>query len=188
MKLIRLHKNKIDDYIEGLRNNKRSAQQEVYQLVSAKMLAVCRQYVRDIHYAEDVMIAGFMKVFTQIDKYEAKGNFEGWIRRIMVNEAISFLRTQKGFTYLEDMEIKEEVIEDDIELSVDDIQLLIDRLPEGCKMVFNLYVIEEYKHQEIADMLKIQEGTSKSQLAQARKLLQQQLAILKQHGVWKGIK
>lgn len=188
MKLIRLHKKKLEDYIDDLRTHKRVAQKEVYDLISAKMLSVCRQYIRDIHYAEDVMIAGFMKVFTNIDKYGNKGNFEGWIRRIMVNESISFLRAQKGFDYIDEIEVKEEVIEDDIELSMEDIQILIDRLPEGCRTVFNLYVVEGYKHSEIAKLLTLQEGTSKSQLAQARKLLQQQLAILKQQGVWNGIK
>ncbi|MGL4583115.1 MAG: RNA polymerase sigma factor [Flavobacterium sp.] len=188
MKLIRLHKKKLEDYIDDLCSHKRTAQKEVYDMVSGKMLAVCRQYIKDIHYAEDVMIAGFMKVFTQIDKFENRGNFEGWIRRIMVNESISFLRAQKGLEYLEDVQVKEEIIEGDIELSIEDLQLLINQLPEGCKTVFNLYVVEGYKHQEIAQLLKIQEGTSKSQLAQARKLLQQQLAILKQQGVWNGIK
>lgn len=188
MKLIRLHKKKLEDYIDDLCAHKRVAQKEVYDLVSGKMLSVCRQYIKDIHYAEDVMIAGFMKVFMNIDKFERKGNFEGWIRRIMVNESISFLRAQKNFHYIEDVEVREEVVEDDIELSIEDIQLLIDQLPEGCRAVFNLYVVEGYKHQEIAELLKIQEGTSKSQLAQARKLLQQQLAILKTQGVWNGIK
>lgn len=188
MKLIRLHKKKLEDYIVDLCSRKRIAQKEVYDLTSGKMLAVCRQYIKDIHYAEDVMIAGFMKVFTNIDKFENKGNFEGWIRRIMVNESISFLRAQKGFVYLEEVQLKEEVIETDIDLSIEDLQILIDQLPEGCKTVFNLYVVEGYKHQEIAELLKIQEGTSKSQLAQARKLLQQQLTILQQQGVWNGIK
>lgn len=188
MKLIRLHKKKIDDFIDDLRANKRSAQQEVYQLVSAKMLAVCCQYVKDIHYAEDVMISGFMKVFTQINQYQNKGSFEGWIRRIMVNEAISYLRSKKEINYLEDIVVIEEETTIDYDLSMEDLELLINQLPEGCKMVFNLFVVEGYKHHEIAEMLQIQEGTSKSQLAQARKLLQYQLEQLKQRGVWNGMK
>lgn len=190
MKLIRLYPKKIEDYIEDLRCEKRGAQQEVYRLLSGKMLSVCRQYIADIHYAEDVMISAFMKVFTSIHKYENKGSFEGWIRRIMVNESISFLRTQKQFAYLDEsshvIQDRDEEYEGD--LSLEDIQKLIDQLPAGCKTIFNLYVIEEYKHQEIATMLQISEGTSKSQLAQARKLLQQQLEHLKNRGLWNGVK
>lgn len=189
MKVIRLHKRKTEDYIQELRQGKRTAQQEVYNLLSEKMLSVCRRYISDIHYAEDVMITGFMKVFTLIDKYEDKGSFEGWIRRIMVNESISFLRVQKQFVYAEEVTVPEEKAEyGESDLSVEDIQLLIDCLPAGCRTVFNLYAIEGYKHQEIAEMLRIKEGTSKSQLAQARKLLQHQLQNLKQRGVWSGIK
>ncbi|WP_010250839.1 RNA polymerase sigma factor [Myroides injenensis] len=188
MKLIKLHKKKLDEYIDDLKEQKRSAQQEVYQLTSPKMLSVCRQYIKDIHYAEDVLIAGFMKVFTNVSQYDSKGSFEGWIRRIMVNEAISFLRGQKYFDYLEDIQYQERVSEEAYDLSTEDIQLLIDQLPNGCKAVFNLYVIEGYKHHEIAELLNIHEGTSKSQLAQARKLLQIELEKLKNRGIWNGIK
>lgn len=188
MRLVRLHPKKLEDYVGDLRKGKRTAQHEVYELVSGKMLGVCRQYIRDMHYAEDVMIKEFMKVFTQIDSYKGSGSFEGWIRRIMIHEAISFLRTQKSISFIEEENIKETVKEEYTELSADDIHLLIGRLPEGCRTVFNLYVVEGYKHVEIAKMLQIQEGTSKSQLAQARKLLQKQLTILKNQGIWSGIK
>lgn len=190
MKLIRLYPKKIEDYIEDLRREKRGAQQEVYQLLSGKMLSICRQYIQDVHFAEDVMISAFMKVFTTMNKYEKKGSFEGWIRRIMVNESISFLRAQKKLTYVEEYDdvVQDLVSEYEGDLSLEEIQQLIDQLPEGCRTIFNLYVIEEYKHQEIATMLQISEGTSKSQLAQARKLLQQQLEHLKNRGLWNGIK
>ncbi|MBB1139853.1 RNA polymerase sigma factor [Myroides sp. WP-1] len=190
MKLIRLYPKKVEDYIDDLRKEKRTAQQEVYQLLSGKMLSVCRQYIKDIHYAEDVMVSAFMKVFTRMDKYDNKGSFEGWIRRIMVNESISFLRAQKQLTYFDEqwMNPAEEIEAYDCDLSLEDIQRLIDQLPDGCKTIFNLYVVEGYKHQEIAKMLQVTEGTSKSQLAQARKLLQQQLGTLKNQGVWNGVK
>lgn len=190
MKLIRLYPKKIEDYIEDLRREKRSAQQEVYQLLSGKMLSVCRQYIADIHYAEDVMVSAFMKVFTTMNKYENKGSFEGWVRRIMVNESISFLRSQKKLTNIEEYPdvVQDLTSEYEGDLSLEEIQRLIDQLPEGCRTIFNLYVIEEYKHQEIASILQISEGTSKSQLAQARKLLQQQLEHLKNRGLWNGIK
>ncbi|MBB1151060.1 MULTISPECIES: RNA polymerase sigma factor [unclassified Myroides] len=190
MKLIRLYPKKVEDYLDDLRCEKRTAQHEVYQLLSGKMLSVCRQYIQDIHYAEDVMVTAFMKVFTQVHKYEGKGSFEGWIRRIMVNESISFLRAQRPFSYLEEQVELQEVVQyhQESDLVLEEIQRLIDQLPAGCKTIFNLYVIEQYKHQEIAHMLQISEGTSKSQLAQARKLLQQQLEHLKQQGLWNGVK
>jgi RNA polymerase sigma-70 factor (ECF subfamily) len=127
------------------------------------------------------MITAFMKVFVHLKNFENKGSFEGWIRRIMVNESISFLRVNKKMSFIEDSFINEADFEIETSwLSVDDLQLLIDQLPEGYKTVFNLYVIEGYKHHEIAKMLQINEGTSKSQLSQARKILQTQINALNQ--------
>ena len=143
---------------------------------------MCRTYVRDVHHAEDLMITGFMKVFANIRNFENKGSFEGWIRRIMVNECISFIRAQKKVSFLEDEFITEGSF-NNIEsgMSVDDIQFLIDSLPDGYRMIFNLYAIEGYKHREIADMLGISEGTSKSQLSHARRVLQEQVTTLKNY-------
>ena len=146
------------------------------------MLSVCRTYVRDIHHAEDIMITGFMKVFANLANFENKGSFEGWIRRIMVNECISFIRAQKKVSFLEDEFVTEESA-NNIEsgMSVEDIQFLIDSLPEGYRMIFNLYAIEGYKHREIAEVLNISEGTSKSQLSHARRILQEQVSTLKNY-------
>jgi len=173
LKVIALHQQE-KDLIGLAAENNRHAQQQVYSTFAPKMLGVCRQYIKDVHLAEDVMITAFMKVFTNLKNFEHKGSFEGWIRRIMVNECISCLRVQKKVSYLEDEYYTEDTF-NNIEsgLSVDDIQSLIDGLPDGYKMVFNLYAIEGYKHQEIAAMLGISEGTSKSQLSHARKMLQQ---------------
>ena len=175
MKVIALHQEE-NSLIKLAAENNRHAQQQVYAKFSPKMLGVCRQYIKDIHQAEDVMITAFMKVFANLKNFEHKGSFEGWIRRIMVNECISCLRVQKKVSYLEDEYYVEDTF-NNIEsgLSVDDIQSLIDSLPDGYKMVFNLYAIEGYKHQEIATMLGISEGTSKSQLSHARKMLQGQI-------------
>lgn len=144
------------------------------------MLSVCRQYIKDIQLAEDVMITAFMKVFTNLKNFEHKGSFEGWIRRIMVNECISYLRVQKKVKFAEEEFFTEESFNEiDSQFTVEQIQFLIDGLPDGYKMVFNLYAIEGYKHNEIAKMLGINEGTSKSQLSHARKMLQTQITILK---------
>lgn len=175
MKVISLHKEQIE-LIDLAANQNRHAQQKIYNLYSKKMFGVCRQYIKDIQQAEDVMITAFMKVFINIKSFEHKGNFEGWIRRITINECISFLRTQKKVEFIEDVSYQEEIINTfDIDFSVSEIQLLIDALPDGYKMVFNLYAIEGYKHYEIAKLLHINEGTSKSQLSHARKMLQNQI-------------
>jgi RNA polymerase sigma-70 factor, ECF subfamily len=179
--VINLHQ-KEKELIDLVIDNNRQAQLQLYTSFASKMLGVCRQYIKDIHQAEDVMIMGFMKVFNNINTFEYKGSFEGWIRRIMVNECISHIRSQKKWLFIDDENYFDETVNPiESKLSVDDIQFLIDQLPEGCKMVFNLYVIEGYKHQEIAQMLGIKEGTSKSQLAHARKMLQATISKLKNY-------
>ncbi|MFC4476783.1 RNA polymerase sigma factor [Flavobacterium chungangensis] len=179
MKIIQLHQEETKIIKLAVENN-RQAQQQIYSKFSSKMLSVSRQYIKDIQLAEDVMITAFMKVFTNLGKFEHKGSFEGWIRRIMVNECISYLRVQKKVKFAEDeFFVEESFNEIDSQFTVEQIQYLIDALPDGYKMVFNLYAIEGYKHNEIAKMLGINEGTSKSQLSHARKMLQTQITILK---------
>ncbi|MBL0735487.1 RNA polymerase sigma factor [Flavobacterium sp. GN10] len=179
MKIISLHREETK-IIKLAADNNRQAQQQIYSKFSSKMLSVCRQYIKDIQLAEDVMITAFMKVFTNLKNFEHKGSFEGWIRRIMVNECISYLRVQKKVKFAEDeFFVEESFNEIDSQFTVEQIQYLIDALPDGYKMVFNLYAIEGYKHNEIAKMLGINEGTSKSQLSHARKMLQTQITILK---------
>ncbi|MGN7810724.1 RNA polymerase sigma factor [Flavobacterium johnsoniae] len=179
MKIIHLHQEETKIIKLAVENN-RQAQQQIYSRFSPKMLSVCRQYIKDIQLAEDVMITAFMKVFTNLKNFEHKGSFEGWIRRIMVNECISYLRVQKKVKFAEDeFFVEESFNEIDSQFTVEQIQYLIDALPDGYKMVFNLYAIEGYKHNEIAKMLGINEGTSKSQLSHARKMLQTQITILK---------
>ncbi|HLA56773.1 MAG TPA: RNA polymerase sigma factor [Flavobacterium sp.] len=181
MKVIDLYQQQNEIIALALENN-RQAQQRIYSQYAPKMLSVCRQYVKDIHHAEDLMITSFMKVFTSLKNFENKGSFEGWIRRIMINECISFIRVQKKVSFLEDEYYREDTF-NNIEsgFSVADIQSLIDGLPEGYKMIFNLYAIEGFKHREIADMLGINEGTSKSQLSHARRILQEQINKLKNY-------
>ncbi|KIC01786.1 RNA polymerase sigma-70 factor [Flavobacterium sp. JRM] len=179
MKVIHLHQEETE-IIQLAIDNNRQAQQQIYSKFSSKMLSVCRQYIKDIQLAEDVMITSFMKVFVNLNRFENKGSFEGWIRRIMVNECISYLRVQKKVKFIEDENYTEESFNGiESQLSTDQIQFLIDSLPDGYKMVFNLYAIEGYKHNEIATMLGINEGTSKSQLSHARKMLQKQITTLK---------
>lgn len=181
LKIINLYQEE-KELIELAIENNRHAQQRLYSKYSPKMLSVCRQYIKDLHQAEDVMIMAFMKVFTNLKNFEHKGNFEGWIRRIMINECISYIRVHKKVTFIEEENYVEERYNNmESQFSVEDIQLLIDNLPDGYKMVFNLYCIEGFKHQEIAAILGINEGTSKSQLSHARKMLQDTIIKLKNY-------
>ncbi|WP_414000176.1 RNA polymerase sigma factor [Flavobacterium sp. W1B] len=181
MKVINLYQEE-NEIIQLAVENNRQAQQKIYSQFSPKMLGVCRQYIKDIHQAEDIMITAFMKVFVNLKNFQHQGSFEGWIRRIMVNECISFIRVQKKVSFVEDETFFDETFNNvESQFSVDDIQFLIDSLPEGYKMVFNLYAIEGFKHKEIANMLEINEGTSKSQLSHARKMLQGQINKLKNY-------
>lgn len=170
-----LHKN-IEQLLPALRKQDRLAQKHLFDIKAAKMLSVCRMYIKDIQHSEDVLLMGFAKVFRHIDKYDGKGSFEGWIRRIMINESLDFIRSQKELHFSEEEKYTDESYDTVNELySVEEIQYYIDQLPEGCKAVFVMYVVEGYKHYEIAELLQISEGTSKSQLAHARKLLQKSL-------------
>jgi len=179
LKVIQLYKNEAQ-LIKKTTQNNREAQHILFELHAPKMLSVCRYYIRDLQHAEEVMLNGFFKVFTKLKDYKSEGSFEGWIRRIMIRESISFLRQQKNVEFsTKDIEVYDEVTNNiKTELEVEEIQLLIDNLPEGYRMVFVMYAIEGYKHSEIAEELNITEGTSKSQLFKARKLLQQQLNVL----------
>ena len=172
MKIISLH-NQEKQFIKKAIGQNREAQQWLFKQFSPKMLGVCRQYVKDIHHAEELMLSGFLKVFTKLDSFKHQGSFEGWVRRIMVHNCISYLR-KKNLLQLTDKDyvFNEKAIESIENTSVEDIQKLIDLLPDGYKMVFNLYAIEGFKHSEIAKKLGITVGTSKSQLSKARKWLQ----------------
>ncbi|MCF4102015.1 RNA polymerase sigma factor [Gillisia sp. M10.2A] len=178
MKVIALFKEETH-LIDSAAKNNRQAQQQLYDTYSGKMLSVCRMYVKDIHHAEEVMLNGFFKVFTHLNDFKGEGSFEGWIRRIMIRESISFLRSKKQLEFSEEVFEKNVMHSNNVvsQLEVDHIQQLIDALPEGYKVVFVMYAIEGYKHQEIANMLNITEGTSKSQLFKARKILKEKLEL-----------
>lgn len=176
MKIIPFYKNE-KQLIKRSVGGNREAQQYLYEKYAPKMLSVCRQYIKDIQFSEDVMINGFVKVFSHLDNFRYEGSFEGWIRRIMIRESITWLR-KKQFVVFDD-DIYERNTSESISISssldVEHIQKLIDDLPEGYKMVFVLYAVEGYKHAEIAEMLNITESTSKSQLFKARRMLQEKL-------------
>jgi len=179
LKVIQLYKNEAQLIKKAAREN-REAQHMLYELHAPKMLSVCRYYIKDVQQAEEVLLNGFFKVFTKINHFKNQGSFEGWIRRIMIREAISYLRQKKQIEFVSDeVEVFDGYANNiETQTGVSEIQGLIDDLPEGYRMVFVMYAIEGYKHNEIASLLKITEGTSKSQLFKARKLLQKQLQLL----------
>jgi RNA polymerase sigma-70 factor (ECF subfamily) len=167
--------------VNGCKKNDSVAQKIVYERFSRKMYAVCLRYVNTNFEAEDLMMTGFMRIFESIGQYENKGSFEGWIRRIMVNEALGYLRKHKNM-YVQS-NIENETLPSDYSTNneafvADELLTLVQELPAGFRTVFNLYAIEGYTHKEIAAMLDISEGTSKSQLSRARVLLQQRLEQL----------
>lgn len=167
------------ELINQVQNNNRAAQKQLFDRFSPTMLSTCRQYIKDLHNAEDVMLCAFMKVFQNMNQYRNDGSFEGWIRKIMIRESLSFLRSKKEFDFIDDASQSIlSVVSDQYETS-NDYQKLIDDLPKGCRYIFVLNVIEGYKHQEIAEMLNISVGTSKSQLAYAKKLLKQQIELIR---------
>ncbi len=179
MKIISLYENQKGMLKKALKGD-RNAQRMLYEKFSPKMLSVCRQYIKDQHFAEDVMISGFVKVFNGLHTFRNEGSFEGWVRRIMIREAISYLRKNQFVVFDSDQMdvVAEETIFLEASLQASEVQVLIDALPEGYKMVFVLYVVEGYKHKEIATMLDISESTSKSQLFKARNYLQQRISRL----------
>lgn len=164
--------------IKGCRRANRQAQQQLFDMYSRKMFGVCYRYVKDDMEAEDVLITAFTKVFEHIGQFKGEGSFEGWIRRIVVNEALTYLRKSRAMALETDLE--KAAREPDYhrlgsELEAEDLLKMIAQLPVGYRVVFNLYAIDGFSHKEIAAQLGISENTSKSQLSRARTYLQRLL-------------
>lgn len=159
--------------------DKVAAQKELYDAFAPLMLGVCFRYTKNLNDAEDVLQEGFLKVFSSLHKYRGDGKLEGWIRRIIVNTAVDYLKTNRR--YQDAMVFNEnqlhEVSDENPELLIAAKELagIIRQLPTGYQTIFNLYAVEGYSHVEIAGMLGVSEGTSRSQYARARKLLIQWL-------------
>ena len=179
MKVIKLHKNPVlndRQVVKQLKAENREMQHLVYQYYAPNMLSVCRQYIKDLQHAEDVLLNGFLKVFTKINTYNQKGSFEGWIRKIMINECISYLRIKKN-TFITDKFKDKPIAEEETQkrINTDKIQLAIDALKPELRLVFNLFVIEEYKHKEIAEILNITENASKLRYRKAKQQIKKSL-------------
>jgi RNA polymerase sigma-70 factor (ECF subfamily) len=162
-------------------HNEMSAQKYLFDRFSRKMMGVCLRYVDLREEADDILQEGFIKVFRNLSAYRGEGSLEGWIRKIMVNEALTYLRKNKkmksniSLHHIEVATPASSLAGDT--LNEKDLLKIITQLPPGYRTVFNLYAIEGYSHKEIADRLGISEGTSKSQYSRARTLLQSCLAL-----------
>lgn len=160
--------------IEGCCRQDRKSQEMLYKRFSSKMLVTCLRYTKGRQEAEDVLQEGFIKVFNKIDTFRGESSLEHWIRRIMIRTALNHQRSKLylypmvDVDYLGDTEKSGIGLED---LAWQDLLAMIQSLPTGCQVIFNLFAIEGYQHKEIAEMLEINEGTSKSQYARARALL-----------------
>lgn len=174
------------DLIKGCIKQNASYQRMLFEQYAGKMMSVCLRYANDSMEAEDIMQDAFIKVFQYIHQFKFEGSFEGWIRRIIVNTAIRHLEKKKmHFKDIDESGSNAPQLDPYayVHLGQEDLLKLINQLPEGYRIVFNLNVIEGYSHEEIAEMLNIQPGTSRSQLVKARKMLQQQILQLQKIAV-----
>ncbi|TAE65834.1 MAG: RNA polymerase sigma factor [Bacteroidetes bacterium] len=169
------------ELVKGCKKNNPKIQRQLYETYSGRMLAICRRYIKHTDEAEEIMVNGFLKIFEKIGQFKEEGSFEGWMKKIMVFESLNHLRKQKMvFVEVEAAQYNENIDYTNAQtnLEVQDLMNLLDELPPGYRAVFNLYAIEGYSHQEIADMLQISESTSKSQLSRAKAHLQKKVLDL----------
>lgn len=165
----------LEEIIKGCKSGKIKSQEKLYNLYSEELFGLCLYYSKDNTQAEDIMHDGFLKIFKNIDSYRYQGSFEGWMRRIMVNTALEKFRREKHLHPITDIDHSDtEVFKEDqiSQINTKDLMQLIQALSPKYRMVFNLYAIEGYSHKEISEMMGISVGTSKSNLARARVILQ----------------
>lgn len=163
----------LKELIEKCKKNDIKAQGELYNLFSGKLFSICLKYSPNADEAQDNLQDAFITIFKSIEQYSFKGSFEGWIKRITVNTVLQKYRKERFFEIIQENQIEQE---EEVELEEDSISLqyllqIIQELPDRYRLVFNLYVMDGFSHQEIAKMLNITEGTSKSNLARARMIL-----------------
>lgn len=167
----------LEQLIHDCQNNSIKAQEQLYRLFASKLFSVCLKYSRNYADAEDNLQDGFLIIFKKIGQYQFKGSFEGWAKRVMINNVLQKYRTE-GVVELvnENIPDEEESIEvEDESVSMEFLLSIIQQLPDRYRMVFNLYVTDGYSHKEIAEMLDITVGTSKSNLARARIILKEKI-------------
>lgn len=161
----------------------RNAQRKLYELYSGKMMGVCLRYCKDKETAKDLLHDGFLKIYTHLDSFEGKGSFEGWMRRIMVNTALEYLRKRSDEGYNMDIEEAFTLTSDDYgvleKMQADELIKTIQRLPDTYRTTFNLFVVEGYSHKEISEVMNITESSSRVYLTRAKQMIQQMIAAVK---------
>ena len=172
-----------DNLLLRVKKNGRNAQRELYEEYKHLWYTICLRYNKNDHDASDVLQNALVNIYTKIDQFDIKkGNFKSWSSRIVVNECLMFIRKNKLNFRIDQLEEAHNLYDENEtpleKLSAQELINLIQELPTGYQLVFNLYVMEGYNHNEISDMLKISVGTSKSQLFKARRLLKQKLEVL----------
>lgn len=179
MSPLKLNSLNVNQLIESCLNGDANAFEQLFLMYAGKMMTVCRRYASSHSEAEDLLQEGFLRVYQNLGSFEFKGSFEGWVRKIMVNTALRQKISKEKISLVAQSEVNEyeKVQEPDAlsMLSEEEILKLIEEMPTGYKIVFNLNIIEGYSHKEIASLLGIEEGTSRSQLVKARRLLQSKL-------------
>lgn len=170
----------IDKIINDCQKGDRQAQKTLYELFAPKMFAICLRYNRNRMEAEDLLHEGFIKVFTKIEQFKGTGHIEAWIRRLMVNTILEEFRNKKKLRLVEMEDLPTNIIDEEDENNdktpdLDQIMQLITNLPEKYRMVFNLYVVEGFSHEDIAKEMGISVGTSKSNLSRARQWLKSRI-------------
>lgn len=169
------------DVIQGCLKGDKLAFRQLYERFASRMLGVCYRYCKNSDDAHDVMQDGFVKVFSALQKFKQQSSLDTWVTRIMVNTSIDFYKKQRKFDFIEHYNFSDETDDDQFadqidevaEISEEQILELVEQLPDGCRIVFNLYVLENFTHREISEKMGISEGTSKSQLSRARQLLKE---------------
>ena len=166
----------LNQLINDCKNNDRKAQEQLYKLYSPKLFATCLKYSRNYTEAQDNLQDGFILIFNKIEQYSFKGSFDGWLKRVMINNVLQQYRTQTFLSLVnEDIQEDCEIEIDDENISLDYLLKIIQELPDRYRLVFNLYVNDDYSHAEIAEMLSINIGTSKSNLSRARMILKEKI-------------
>lgn len=170
-----MHQMEYNQLLKDCLKLKPEAQRMLYEHFAPSMLGVCFRYTKSMSDAEEVLQEGFVKVFSRLSQFKGDGELGGWIRKIMVNTALTYLKTNQKYRYdLSYDEMPLHVVSTEnpaVDLQTKELAELIRQLPTGFQTIFNLYAVEGYKHAEIASMLGINEGTSRSQYARARILL-----------------
>ena len=166
----------LEQLIEQCRKNDVKAQSQIYKLFASKLFSVCLKYSRNYAEAEDNLQDAFVTIFQKIAQYKSLGSFEGWMKRITINTALQCYRSVGVFDIVNEHQIEDESVEiDEDSIKIDFLLRIIQELPDRYRLVFNLYVLDDYSHKEIAEMLNISSGTSKSNLARARMILKEKI-------------